>query len=346
MTFDSLGNVVVVGSYTGSITLAGTPVTGAGGTDGFMASFTPGGDLRWILPVRGPGGDLLFDLDTAGDDRLVATGWLTSGATVGPSPPLTTNNNGQEVLVLWVDEDGSVVSPVTFGGDGTDQGQSIAAVDASDVIVAGLADADLSIGTDLLVGQGDRDAFLARVSEDRTVSWTLHLGSAGRDEANAVDVGPGGLVAGGRFSGLIMTPEGPETPVGMDDTWLATGSLGVAPTSVRAAGGSLEDATTAVLSLSPTQVLQAIRHRGSIDVGMGMVPSQGIVDALLVLRDDGVPLWQLPVAGTEEEIVTDLALGPSGEVYVSLRYVSDLAATTGLPPSRDGDGGILRLVPE
>src|SRR5262249_13593777 len=54
MVVDSSGNVIVAGTFQGSLDFGGGPVTGAGGDDYYLAKYASDGRFLWAKAIGGP----------------------------------------------------------------------------------------------------------------------------------------------------------------------------------------------------------------------------------------------------------------------------------------------------
>src|SRR6185503_8651700 len=71
--------VLVGGSFAGTLRIADRVVGSGGKTDGFAASVTAAGALRWLIRLGGPGADAVQGVAAAGD-RVAIAGTFTAGA--------------------------------------------------------------------------------------------------------------------------------------------------------------------------------------------------------------------------------------------------------------------------
>ncbi|WP_310396345.1 T9SS type A sorting domain-containing protein [Hymenobacter sp.] len=78
-TADAAGNIYVAGHYSGQGTVGTTTLTGAGGLDGLVASYSATGALRWTQQTAGTGDEAPFFISLDGTNRL-AVGGVVGGA--------------------------------------------------------------------------------------------------------------------------------------------------------------------------------------------------------------------------------------------------------------------------
>jgi hypothetical protein len=221
VTVTADGSVVVAGSFQGLADFgpgtAVAPLTSEGGTDGFVASYTSAGTLRWLRAITGVGDEDVQRGSLAADAHggvVVSGGFVgTTTFAAGTGSLTRTSLGGSDWYVAALDASGLFTSVFSVGGAGSDAAPQIA-VDADDNLLAtgrflgpvdfdpGLVNRTLSS----LATQGS-DGFVARYSRSGGVIWVTEFGevTAAPDRVNtgtAVASGPAGTVlVGGRFFG-------------------------------------------------------------------------------------------------------------------------------------------------
>ena len=158
MAADSAGNVVIVGSFEGSVDFGGGVLMSAGVTDMFIAKFDPAGKLLWSKAY----GDKQYQsagavaIDGAG--RIVVTGTFTGAIDLGNG--LLNTNGGS--FVVRLDSTGNQLWAKVFE---TKTNVGIGAVALSgnkDMILAGSFKTPADLGGGPLPNVGDPSMFLAK----------------------------------------------------------------------------------------------------------------------------------------------------------------------------------------
>ncbi|WP_437967404.1 hypothetical protein WMF04_48995 [Sorangium sp. So ce260] len=158
---DPWDNVLVTGGFAGDVDFGGGPRHGAGENDVFVLKLGPAGDHVWS---RRFGGALRQDgtaiaADAAGN---VAIGGFFRGRMRLACAPL--ESAGQEdVFLLKLDAAGHPLWSDRFGDAESQTATDVAFDPSGDVLLTGYFDGALDLGGGPLVGQGGRDAFLAKL---------------------------------------------------------------------------------------------------------------------------------------------------------------------------------------
>lgn len=256
-----VGLIIAVLQVTGGVTFlldspGSTSIDGPSGAGSDVVAAGSGGP--GLPPVNGSGLGLRDDAARSGD---VAT----AEGTIGTPPAVAWNQR--------------------FGGDGLDVARTVVRAPGGDVVAAGFTTED-----------GDRDAWLARVTPDGTLEWSRRYGGDGLELARDVVVLPGGGFA---FVGSTRPPDADESAI-----WLVeVGS-----------DGSIEETRTFE---SPGDAR-----------GTGLVPAPGggytilgdqMVDEdrdVLVFRTDGTDgvRWERTYGGDGSDVASDIAAAAGGVV--------------------------------
>jgi hypothetical protein len=197
------GNLVVVGSFTGTVTIGFFTLTSAGNTDAFVARLSPAG--VWLQAERagGPGADQATAVTSEGTDASVVVGNFASPtlAVGGTSLP------NQDATGATTDIFAAHWSAVTgwgtaaaAGGTGNDYAAGVAGLGIGGnpvVVVGAFASPTFVAGATSLANAvpagGTTDVFALRFGASGQGDWTLAARAGGPDDdmANAVTVGIG-----------------------------------------------------------------------------------------------------------------------------------------------------------
>lgn len=176
--------------------------------NGFVTVFDARGDAVWSEAVVGAS-VLLGDALLRSDGSVVATGVYTNGTIGGRSA------EGQDAIVTSFGADGTIQYTLGFGSPGGDSASAIAAFEDGAVVV-GTTAGDVSIAGETVLGQGARDAFVARFDAAGEVVWARTFGGAGTEILRRVRVENGRIYVGGEFDGEFRFGENTLSAEGRD----------------------------------------------------------------------------------------------------------------------------------
>jgi hypothetical protein len=199
---DSSGNVVVVGTYGGTVNFGGANLTG---NNFFVAKFDTFGSHVWSKGFAGTSvGDPRIGIDTSGN-VFIATGFATSMAFGGP---LLTAVGGTDLAVAKLSgANGSHLWSKSFGDAASQFAPELAIGPAGEVAVAGRFQGaiDFGLGPHTSADSGAAfDAFLGVLAGGGQPLWSRAFGGIGTQEPYAIAIdASGSVVFGGMNSGTI-----------------------------------------------------------------------------------------------------------------------------------------------
>ncbi len=202
------GGACVIGTFTGTISAPPGAVASRGGSDLFLARFSPAGDLRLLMRAGGSGDDTGEDVGVDGYGSMVIVGEFAgvadiSGRTVSGlgERNLLLARLASNGLLLWAQAEGGR----SFQGSGP----SILVSPDGDFHLTGTFYKQAQIGTVDLTSQGESDIYLIRFASDGVAQWGSQFGgersqqvadiAAGRDGAVVISGASQDLAAGSIF---------------------------------------------------------------------------------------------------------------------------------------------------
>jgi hypothetical protein len=296
---DDQGNVIVTGSFGGTIDFGGGVLTDAGGGDVFVAKFDSAGNHLWSR--RFGDGSTQTSHSVAVDDQgnAIVVGYFEGTLDFGGGP--LTGMGGLDIFVAKFDADGNHLWSHRYGDAAYFQfGYSVGVDGLGNVVVAGWFDGTVDFGGGPLTGAG-RDVYVAKFDANGNHLWSKRFGDALPQllYSAAVD-GQGSVILSGYFEGTIDFGGGPLTSVGI----LGVYDLFVAKLD---AGGNhvwskrFGDTTTPYRDQyalgtavdSQGNVIVTGYFYGTLDFGGGVLSLQGLDSNIFIARLDagGNHLW-------------------------------------------------------
>ena len=158
---DAAGNLYVAGFFDGTATFGSTPVTSAGGFDGYLARYTPAGQLAWVQTSRGPGFDAWYGLRLDAGGNPCVAGCFTGRAQVGTFA--LTGAGIRDVAVAAYTPQGQVRWVQQAGGSGMNLATQLGLDAAGDLYVLGLFNGPCAFGSLALGASAADQTFVARL---------------------------------------------------------------------------------------------------------------------------------------------------------------------------------------
>ncbi|HTN86652.1 MAG TPA: hypothetical protein VL242_23295 [Sorangium sp.] len=159
---DSLGNVIVVGSYTGEIDF-GSPadtLTSAGGEDIFIAKFSSAGTHVWSRSFGATGDQRGTSLAVDKTNNIVFTGSTTGTVSFGGRN--LSAGGGTDFPLVKLDEDGNHVWSKSFGDAQDQSGLAVATSPFAEVLCTAAIKGTVDAGRGELPNGGGTDIFLGK----------------------------------------------------------------------------------------------------------------------------------------------------------------------------------------
>jgi hypothetical protein len=321
-SFNSAGDVIVVGLLDGAALFNGTTLSNSqGNPDVVVLAFGPFGAER--SGRRFGASPAIWGVGTAAGANTIVAGRYDGslvnpggGDLPDPSPALVEPNG--DIYVVKYDHEGDHRWSVTAGAEGEDGAFAVAASGGTGVFVAGSFADTVSLGSTDLTSYGGLDAFVTRVNDDATsasFAWARSFGSADQDL---------------RVRGLATTPFGDvvvlthELP--LDEPSSAPGDFSIHRLSGDEGSAVwLEPRTftaglqVGAIAVDPSDhVLLYAAFSGTVTTPVGELLSTGAVDLLLArLAPDGTLQWVRQYPSDADVSATCIAVDGSGNVLLA-----------------------------
>ncbi|MEJ7731545.1 MAG: hypothetical protein WKG00_20320 [Polyangiaceae bacterium] len=196
VAFDASGNLIVVGSFEGTINLgnsAPTALTSHGSADMFVAKFDAAGAHAWS---RNFGGAMADGIYSSGGSP-VAVGATGNAIVVGSflgtfsfEGQQMTPQGGVDILLFEITSGGVPSWAKPFGGSGYDGATGLALDADGDLVVSATSSGAIDFGGGVLPSAGGNDLVLAKLKADGSHVWSRRFGNAEAQYSGGVATGP------------------------------------------------------------------------------------------------------------------------------------------------------------
>jgi hypothetical protein len=159
---DAAGNLLIVGSFDGTIDFGGGPMTSAGGKDLFLVKLGADGSHVWSKHL-GDGADQAWAsvaIDAAGN--VVVVGSFAGAVDFGGGP--LASAGGDDIFVAKLDPSGEHLWSKRIGNAGEDGAEAVGVDAAGNACVAGYFSGTVDFGGGPLASGGASDIFVAKFS--------------------------------------------------------------------------------------------------------------------------------------------------------------------------------------
>lgn len=279
---DGTGNVIVTGHFSGAVDFGGGALASAGVDDVFVVKLDPGGNYLWSKRFGGVGADFGQGVAVDSTGNVLVTGYFYGSADFGGGA--LTSAGGSDIFVLKLDANGNHLWSKSFGDTSDQQGISVAADGAGNVLVTGELRGSANFGGGAVTSAGAEDMFVTLMSNAGTTVWEATFGGPKSQRGGGVTFTPSGEVVASATSEevLDLVPIGSEIPISRPPTWVGPSTIYTVKLSADGKlGGGWEMMSTAPVECAgvgydeKAGTILAGSFKETIDYQLGAVDSRG-----------------------------------------------------------------------
>lgn len=282
-------DVVIAGTFSGTLRIGAQVVSSAGRSDGFVARISATGQLAWLMRVGGPGADGLQGVAVEGE-RIAIAGSVSPGADVLglPLPSIEPRLPAADGLVAELDAHGARRWAQTFGSKEDDAIAGVAFDARGRVVVAATVRDTVHIGAAQLVARGPADGLVAWWTADGAPGPSVLLGGLDADGLRAIVRAGDHVVVAGFYAGKLQLGAHALTASGDDAFLLALDAGDTGAPSLGQLWPLSGDGREEVAALAPVPggFIAAIAHTtaAALDGARVSAPANPMSGAALVVR--------------------------------------------------------------
>lgn len=277
---------------------------------------------REVVPLEirefGDAGDI-HPMDVAVDRQgnLIIVGYFTGTLTFEAGP--VTSHEVDDVFVVKLRPDHSVIWSRSFGDDYLQQAMRVAVDPEGEILIIGHSWGTIDFGGGPLTSAGERDVFVAKLSAAGDHVWSKRFGDArdqrGRGIATDRD---GNVFIAGSVWGAMDFGGGPLTSAGFEDIFVAKlDRHGAHVWSKRFGDAETQDAWDLTTD-GDGNVVMAGFVLGDVDFGDGLTQGGANQDAVVVkLSGDGDTLWSRRYGDHQHQASQSVAVDSRGNVLLT-----------------------------
>lgn len=320
---DALRNVIIAGSFAGTVDFGGGVLTSAGYSDIFVAKFGSDGSHIWSKRFGDANPQEIHAVAVDASGNVIITGSFYGTVDLGAG--VLTSAGDEDIFVAKFGPEGGCIWSKRFGDRNTQHARCVAADVSGNVIVSGEFYGSVDFGGGALTSAGNADIFVAKFGPDGSHAWSNRFGDGEYQLAGAVAAdASGSVILTGVFHGTVDFGGGALTSAGYSDIFVAKfGSSGSHLWSKRFGDGDYQGALALAVDGSENVVVTGY-FEGTVDFGSGTPMSAGGSDIFVVkFGPEGAWLWSKRF-GDESYFQTgeSVAVDASGNVIVTGYFAS------------------------
>jgi hypothetical protein len=311
VALDPDGNVIVAGTFEGSMQVGDETLVSTGDADVFVIKLGPDGAPIWARSVGGTARDRALGVAVDGAGDVVVGGDLQGSIAI--LGEVHASQGSGDVLVVKLGADGDVLWSVAFGSGAADAANGIAASADGNVVAVGIYAGTATLDTFTIPGASPPNLFAVGIQPDGTPSWLRGFGGDEWDYATDVVIaGDSAWISGTyenttAFDGLNVVGSGDAEALilqlGPDGTALSANGI----------GGPGDQDTDGIGITDAGSVLFAMDFTGTVDLDPGVSLTATVEDAVMGSYDTtGALEWSLYASGPGNQLSRAIDLHPDG----------------------------------
>jgi PKD repeat protein len=350
---DASDNILVAGSFAGTLDLGGGSVTSSGLNDYdiFIAKYSASGGYLWSKRIGTTAPEVTSGMAIDGSGNIVVTGYFGNSTDLGGG--LLTGSGSQVGFLAKYSPSGAHLWSMSFGAWSLPEG--VAADANGNVVVTGGFFRAIDFGGGLLTPlNGTSDVFIVKYSPSATHLWSRRAGGTDEDRGSAVAIAANGdVVVTGSFGATIDFGGGPLTSKVGQDMFLTRYSASGSFLWSKSFGGNVcGDEFGKGVTVDPGgNILLTGQVQCGIDVGGGALysPTGQVNPDVLVAKfsPSGGYLWahRAGGAGGNGNSGMTAAAGRDGTAYFAGYFATTIDFGGGPMTSPTADAFVVQFAP-
>lgn len=321
IAIDLNGNVIVGGTFSGTMTIGGQQLTSAGGSDGFIAQFDTNGNLVWAQSVGDAADQSVTAVATDMSGNVFVTGVFAGTITLGGMGGATYTANGKDTFVMKLGGSGAYFWSKRIGVSGDQISSSLAVNAAGDVAVGGHYTGDLICVFGCIASQGAQDMFVFKYDTSGVQKFYKTYGDSADQMLNDLEWNASNeLLITGQIKGTSIDFGGgmPLGSAGGYDIFAAKLTNTGTHVWSKRFGDPLDQKGVAISSDASGNILLGGSFVGSVNFGALDIQSAGQSDLFIAkLGPDGSHIWANGYGDPADQSVSDITVDGAGNVFLT-----------------------------
>lgn len=221
LAVDVSGNIILAGTFAGSVDLGGGTLTSAGGSDFYLAKFDPQGSHLWSARFGGSQNEQTIAISVDSQGSIIVAATISGSVDFGGGP--LSSAGAEDIAIAKLDSAGVHQWSRRYGDALGQLAVDVAVDGSSNIIITGQVTGSIDFGGGSLIGAGV-DVGLAKLDPGGGHLWSKRLGDSSGSHsplALAVDQGANVLLTGAFTQSFNLTAETVLTSAGGFDVFVA-----------------------------------------------------------------------------------------------------------------------------
>jgi hypothetical protein len=217
---DGADNILLAGSFSGSVDMGGGPLTSIGSEDVLVAKLDSAGGYVWSSRHGDSSEQNGVGVATDSQGNVFVTGHFKGQ--LGFGGPVLSAGAAEDIYIAKLTGGGAHVWSKDFGDAGSQQfGQAVAVDGEDNIVLTGYFSGSATFGGGAVTSVDGRDIFAVKLDPAGGHLWNKRFGDMGHQFGQTVAVDAlGNIVLGGYFAGTVDFGGGPVT-VASDTAYVA-----------------------------------------------------------------------------------------------------------------------------
>jgi hypothetical protein len=258
---DPSKNIILGGSFSGTVDFDTDSYTSNGGTDGFVTKLSTLGEFVWTARFGGSSDDEVRTVACDDTYNLRIAGNFSSGS-IDLNPDSAgsdtqSSKGGQDIFVVKLSTLGVYAWGKVLGGTSDDAVRGLTCDTYGTAYLGGYFQGTASFGTTTCTSGGGKDGFIYSVNSSGTYQWTRTISGTGDQQVNRLaTLSTSNVVAAGTFAGTAdfdpNLSNDTITAAGSKDGFLTKITVSGGYVYTRSVGGSSSTTTATAVAVNST----------------------------------------------------------------------------------------------
>jgi hypothetical protein len=300
------GDVIVAGSFEGTVNFGGGNLVSSGLADIFVVEFSAGGVHKWSRRFGDASDQIAQSVAVDGSDNVVVTGRFRGTVNFGGGNLASAGDF--DVFVGEFNGMGVHQWSHSFGDAAYQAAFSVAVDTPGNVVITGEFGGSINFGGAPLTSAGSWDAFVARFNAAGVHQWSQRFGDSALQQGSSVAVdASGNSIVTGYFYGTVNFGGGNLTSVGPTDIFAVKfNSAGVHQWSQNFGGADGQAGVSVAADATENVIIAGVA-----------LPAFDFDISLIKLNPAGASRWTKYFGGALDQYVTSVAADAMGNVLVT-----------------------------